>query len=96
MKFQRLWWTGGVILVGNLLMVSPSMASLEMALFLLQKYIREKEKFFFKMQEEDLRCSYDCMPFLLEKSLLPIWFKFILSWEQNLELCNSRWLMYSL
>jgi len=29
-------------------MVFPSMASLEMALFLLQKYIREKEKFFFQ------------------------------------------------
>ena len=47
-------------------MVSPSMASLEMALFLLQKYIREKEKFFFKMQEEDLRYSNDYMSFLLE------------------------------
>ena len=36
---------------------SPSMASAEMALFLLLKHIREKKKFFYKMQEEDLRCS---------------------------------------
>ena len=70
-----------MVTLGKSLNGFPSMASPEMALFLLQKYIREKEKLFFKMREEDLRCSYGCMPFLLEKSLLPIWFKFILSWE---------------
>ena len=35
-----------------------SMAFLEMALFLLQKYIREKKKCRPMMQEEDLRCAW--------------------------------------
>ena len=42
--------------LGGVLMVSPSMAFLETALFLLQKRIREKEKFLCKMQEKDLLC----------------------------------------
>ena len=38
--------------------------------------IREKEKFLFKMQEEDLRCSHDCMSFL--RKISSSWmFKFI-------------------
>ena len=47
---------------------APSMVFLEMTLFLLQRRIREKEKFLCKMQEEDLRCYQDCMSFLLNVS----------------------------
>jgi hypothetical protein len=39
-------------------MVSPSMASPDMVVFLDAKISRKEEKFLFKMLEEGLRCSY--------------------------------------
>ena len=49
------WWCHTL---GRLLVVYPSMASTEMALFLLQKRIREKKKWQWMMQEENLRCAW--------------------------------------